>query len=186
MPSTYLSHFPAFVRAFGGQAFASQTVWRLGEFGAVALWFAPHAEPDGDAVVAEIRRSVAADQHVDCFAVLEQMDSVHPTFPHWYLPWFGVEGAQQGKGLGSELMRNCLGFVRPGPSARLPRVPQPAQHPVLRASRLRGHRGLASWGLPAGVLDAAIAAIVRPCLAARAIPSASGVDRLDPLAVDLS
>ena len=28
----YLSHFPAFLSAFGGNAFAQQTVWRLGTF----------------------------------------------------------------------------------------------------------------------------------------------------------
>lgn len=109
--STYLTHFPAFLRAFGGKAFASHTVWQLGEFGAVALWYAPHVEPDGDAVVAEITRSVSANLHADLFAVLEQMDAAHPTFPHWYLPWFGVDGGRQGQGLGSELLRNCLGFV---------------------------------------------------------------------------
>lgn len=109
--SSYQTHFPAFLRAFGGKAFVSHTVWRLGEFGAVALWYAPHVEPDGDAVVAEITQSVNANQHADVFAVLELMDSAHPTFPHWYLPWFGVDGAQQGRGLGSELMRHCLGFV---------------------------------------------------------------------------
>jgi len=109
--SGYLIHFPAFLRAFGGKAFTSHTVWRLGEFDAVALWFPPNVEPDGDAVIAEVTQSVATDQQVDLFAVLEQMAGAHPTFPHWYLPWFGVEGAQQGKGLGSELMRNCLGFV---------------------------------------------------------------------------
>lgn len=109
--TSYLTHFPAFLRAFGGKAFTSRTVWQLGDFGAVALWFPPRVEPDGDAVVAEIERSVAADLHADLFAVLEQMDSAHPTFPHWYLPWFGVDGARQGKGLGGELMRNCLGLV---------------------------------------------------------------------------
>lgn len=107
----YLTDFPAFLRAFGGKAFASHTVWRLGEIGAVALWYGPHVEPDGDAVVAEITRSVANDRHEDVFAVLDQMETAHPTYPHWYLPWFGVEGAQQGKGLGGELMRNCLAFV---------------------------------------------------------------------------
>jgi ribosomal protein S18 acetylase RimI-like enzyme len=68
-------------------------------------------EPDGDAVLAEVAQSVSAQQHADLFAVLEQMDTGHPTFPHWYLPWFGVEGARQGRGTGSELLRNCLGFV---------------------------------------------------------------------------
>jgi ribosomal protein S18 acetylase RimI-like enzyme len=109
--SGYLKHFPAFLRAFGGKAFASGTVWRLGDFAAVALWFPPHVEPDGESVVAEIRQSVAPNQHTDLLAVLEQMDAAHPRFPHWYLPWFGVDAAQQGKGLGSELMRNCLARV---------------------------------------------------------------------------
>jgi|SRR5215212_1219142 len=107
----YLTHFPAFLRAFGGKAFVAGTVWRLGEFRAVALWFPPQEEPDGDAVVAEIANSVAANQQSDLLAVIEQMGSAHPTYPHWYLPWFGVEGGQQGQGLGGELMRNCLGFV---------------------------------------------------------------------------
>src|ERR1700690_3992573 len=37
----YLTHFPEFVAAFGGQAFREETAWTLGEFSAVALWFAP-------------------------------------------------------------------------------------------------------------------------------------------------
>lgn len=83
----------------------------IGDFAAVALWFPPHTEPDGDAVVAEVNRSIAPNQHGDFFALLEQMDSAHPKYPHWYLPWFGVDAAQQNKGLGGELMRQCLAFV---------------------------------------------------------------------------
>ena len=107
----YLTHFPSFLVAFGGKAFAANTVWRLGEFSAVALWFPPHVEPDGDAVVAVMTESVAPEQHQDLLAVLGQMDGVHPRFPHWYLPWFGVDGGQQGKGLGGELMTQCLAIV---------------------------------------------------------------------------
>jgi GNAT superfamily N-acetyltransferase len=107
----YLKSFPAFLRAFGGKAFTSHTVWRLGDFEAVALWFPPNVEPDGDAVMAEVNRSVAQDHLEDLIPVLEQMDDGHPTFPHWYLPWFGVEGARQGRGVGSELLGNCLAFV---------------------------------------------------------------------------
>lgn len=109
--TSYLARFQAFLRALGGKAFTSHTVWRLGDFEAVALWFPPHVEPDGDAVIAEVTQSVTQGQHKDLFAVLEQMDAGHPTFPHWYLPWFGVESARQGKGIGGELMRNCLGVV---------------------------------------------------------------------------
>ncbi len=109
--SSYLTRFPAFLQAFGGKSFTSRTVWKLGDFDAVALWFPPHVEPDGDAVLAEVTHGVASDLHMDLFAVLGQMDAAHPKFPHWYLPWFGVDGAWQGKGIGSELMRNCLAFV---------------------------------------------------------------------------
>jgi GNAT superfamily N-acetyltransferase len=108
--SAYLAHFPAFLMAFGGKAFDAGTVWRLGAFTAVALWFPPHLEPD-DAVLGVIEATVPADQHQDVFAVLGQMEVAHPTYPHWYLPWFGVESSQQGFGLGSELMRQCLDTV---------------------------------------------------------------------------
>jgi rhodanese-related sulfurtransferase len=47
----YRRHFPAFIAAFGGAAFRDRTVWRLGDFAAVAFWFGPEQEPDGDAVV---------------------------------------------------------------------------------------------------------------------------------------
>lgn len=107
----YLMHFPSFLVAFGGKAFVANTAWRLGEFSAVALWFPPHLEPDGDAVVAVLTETVAPEQHEDLLAVLGQMDGVHPRFPHWYLPWFGVDGGQQGKGLGGVLMKQCLAIV---------------------------------------------------------------------------
>ncbi len=45
------------------------------------------------------------------FAVLGQMDTAHPGYPHWYLPWFAVDIALQGRGLGSQLMEPCLQVV---------------------------------------------------------------------------
>jgi hypothetical protein len=36
------------------------------------------------------------------------MDAAHPTYPHWYLPWFGVDSVKQGKGTGGKLMERCL------------------------------------------------------------------------------
>jgi hypothetical protein len=84
--SQYLTHFPAFVAAFGGKAVEQGTAWRLGEHAAVALWFAPGTEPDGGAVATVLADSVATTLHSDMFAVLEQMDAAHPRHPHWYLP----------------------------------------------------------------------------------------------------
>jgi ribosomal protein S18 acetylase RimI-like enzyme len=54
---------------------------------------------------------VAADKHEDLFSILKQMEAVHPTYPHWYLPWFGVDPALQGQGVGSALMTQCLAIV---------------------------------------------------------------------------
>jgi ribosomal protein S18 acetylase RimI-like enzyme len=107
----YLSHFPTFLAAFGGRAFAEKTVWRLGAYSGVALWLPPNVDVDGDAIVSVITETVAREKHADTFAVLEQMGEVHPKFPHWYLPWFGVDAALQGRGLGSELMRRCLSII---------------------------------------------------------------------------
>jgi ribosomal protein S18 acetylase RimI-like enzyme len=104
----YLKCFPQFLAAFGGRAFDKQTVWRLGEYSAVALWLPPGAEPDGDAIGEVLSETVSSDKHGDTFAVLEQMDAAHPTYPHWYLPWFGVEAALQGQRIGSKLMEGCL------------------------------------------------------------------------------
>ncbi len=107
----YLTHFPDFIQAFGGRAFQEQTVWQLGASAAVALWLPPGAEPDGDAIATLLAETVSPDLHEDTFAVLEQMDAAHPTSPHWYLPWFGVDAALQGRGLGGRLMEHCLGVV---------------------------------------------------------------------------
>ncbi len=107
----YRLHFPAFVAAFGGDAFRDQTVWRLGGFDVVAFWFRPGREPDGDAVVRVLMDTTAEHLHADSFATLEQMAEGHPDGQHWYLPWFGVNRALQGQRLGTQLMRHCLEIV---------------------------------------------------------------------------
>ena len=107
----YLTHFPAFAAAFGGEAFAQQTVWGLSDFSAVAVWFQPGAEPDAGKIVAVLSETVSPEKHDDTFAVLEQMDAAHPTYPHWYLPWLGVEPGAQGQGAGGRLLRHCLNIV---------------------------------------------------------------------------
>ncbi len=40
-PSPYLLHYPNFVRAFGGQAFAHQSAYYLEGYAGAALWFPP-------------------------------------------------------------------------------------------------------------------------------------------------
>jgi GNAT superfamily N-acetyltransferase len=110
-PLQYLTDFATFVAAFGGAGFASGTVFRLGDFAAVAIWIPPGAEPDGASIVAALSQSVPSEKQADAFAVLEQMDAAHPKDPHWYLPWLGVDSGRQGTGLGAALLRHGLARV---------------------------------------------------------------------------
>jgi GNAT superfamily N-acetyltransferase len=109
--SRYLGHFPAALQAFGGVAFGHGGVWRLGDFAAVALWLPPGVEPGGEATVALFEATVDAHTFDDLLGVFGQMEEAHPVMPHWYLPWFGVDCALQGQGLGSRLMTPCLEIV---------------------------------------------------------------------------
>jgi ribosomal protein S18 acetylase RimI-like enzyme len=108
---SYDEHFPKFLEAFGGGAFAAGTVWGLADLSAVALWLPPGVEADGDAIVSVLRASVAPNKQADAFAVIDQMADAHPTYPHWYLPWLGVNQACRGIGLGTQLLSACLEFV---------------------------------------------------------------------------
>jgi GNAT superfamily N-acetyltransferase len=107
----YGSHFPEFVDAFGGKAFERGTAWGLEGNSAVALWLGPQVEPDADSVAKILSESVAPAKHEELFSVLGQMGEVHPTAPHWYLPWLGVQAGHQGQGLGGVLLRQCLTIV---------------------------------------------------------------------------
>ena len=107
-PQQYLTEFPRFLAAFGGPAFAQRTVWQAEDFAAVALWLAPGSEPDAARIVNVLSDGVSDEQHVDTFDVLEQMGAAHPRYPHWYLPWLGVDPGAQGQGLGSRLLEECL------------------------------------------------------------------------------
>jgi ribosomal protein S18 acetylase RimI-like enzyme len=107
----YTTHFAELVVAMGGSAFETETAWQLGDSSAVALWFAPGVEADGDRIVGVLTETTAPEKHDDTMVVLEAMDAAHPRFPHWYLPWFGVDATAQGRGVGSQLMTKCLEVV---------------------------------------------------------------------------
>ena len=44
-------------------------------------------------------------------ATMDQVESVHPHAPHWYLQTIGTDPAAQGKGFGGRLMRRRLALV---------------------------------------------------------------------------
>ena len=57
---------------------------------AVALWLAPGIEADEETVLAVIGESLDDQALEDIGGVFEQMDEIHPTDDHWYLPLIGV------------------------------------------------------------------------------------------------
>ena len=109
--SEYLSDFGRFIEAFAGRAFDGGTAWAVDGLAAVALWLPPGTDPDGEAIARVLTETVATAKHADTFAVLEQMEAAHPTYPHWYLALLGVDPSRQGLGLGSHLLETGLRTV---------------------------------------------------------------------------
>lgn len=107
-PHQYLAHAPDLIRAFAGKAFSHGSAYYLSGHLGAALWLPPGVQPDEDALVPLIQRTVSESRRADLFAVLERMGSWHPEEPHWYLPLIGVEPLHQGRGYGSALMRHAL------------------------------------------------------------------------------
>jgi GNAT superfamily N-acetyltransferase len=107
----YAERFPRFVAAFGGGAFDHDTGWQADDFAGVALWFPPETGPDGDELVTVLMETTHSSRHSDTMVALEQMDAAHPRFPHWYLPWLGVDADSQGAGLGGALLAESLKAV---------------------------------------------------------------------------
>lgn len=107
-PHQYLTSFPALVRAFGEKAFEHGSAHEAAGFAAAALWLPPGVEADEAALGQVIQSTVDAERVPGVFEVLGQLRRYHPTEPHWYLPFIGVDVPRQGRGLGSALLRHAL------------------------------------------------------------------------------
>jgi ribosomal protein S18 acetylase RimI-like enzyme len=107
-PHQYLTHFPSFVQAFGGQAFTHGSAYYIDGYAGAALWLPPEVHPDEEVLIPLLQRTVPEPILKDDFAVFEAMRSYHPSEPHWYLPLIGVDPSQQGKGYGAALMQHAL------------------------------------------------------------------------------
>lgn len=104
----FLRHFPSFVRAFGGKAFAHESAYYIDGYVGAALLLPPNVHPDEDKLISLVQRTVSEQVQKDFFQVFEQMGRYHPSEAHWYLPLMGVDPSKQGKGLGSALLQHML------------------------------------------------------------------------------
>lgn len=107
-PQRYLLHFPGFIRAMGGAAFADGTAWQADDHAGAALWLRPNVHPDEAAMGALIETTVPPERQGEIGAMVEQMAQYHPTEPHWYLPLIGVDPAHQRRGCGAALLQAAL------------------------------------------------------------------------------
>ncbi|HEY1248304.1 MAG TPA: GNAT family N-acetyltransferase [Nitrososphaera sp.] len=107
-PQQFHMHFPSFVKAFGGRAFAHKSAYYVDGYSGAALWLPPNVNPDEDSLITLVKRTVYDQIQKDFFSVFEQMGRYHPSEPHWYLPLMGVDPSQQGKGVGSALLQHTL------------------------------------------------------------------------------
>jgi ribosomal protein S18 acetylase RimI-like enzyme len=107
-PQQYLVHFPNFVKALGGNAFAHGAAYYVDGYVGAALWLPPEVGPDDDAVLTLLQSTGSASARKDVIPLFEQMGRYHPTEPHWYLPFIGIDPSQQGKGYGAALMKHAL------------------------------------------------------------------------------
>jgi ribosomal protein S18 acetylase RimI-like enzyme len=107
-PHQYLLHLPSFVRAFAGKAFEHKSAHYVDGYLGAALWLPPDVRPDEDALVALLQRTIPEENQQEIFAFIEQMDSSHPSEPHWYLPMIGVDPAHRHRGYGSALLEHAL------------------------------------------------------------------------------
>jgi GNAT superfamily N-acetyltransferase len=104
----YVTYWPRFAEAFGGQAFDDGTAYGLEDCLAVALWMRPGVGPDEDAAWRVMSESLDDQILEDVGGLFEQMDELHPTTDVWYLPLIGVDAVAQGRGLGSTLLQYAL------------------------------------------------------------------------------
>ena len=110
-PDQYATYWPRFAEVFGGRAFDHGTAYGLDDCLAVALWLPPGVGPDEEAFLALLAESTDEQILHDLDGFLEQMDQLHPSADHWYLPLTGVDANAQGRGLGSRLLRHGLAIV---------------------------------------------------------------------------
>ncbi|MEL6237908.1 MAG: GNAT family N-acetyltransferase [Pseudomonadota bacterium] len=107
----YLSHFPHFSGAFGGNSFECGTVFETDCKGAAAMWLPPGETSHGDIMEEILGATIAEDRMEEIGAFFGKMDEFHPHEDHYYLAIIAADPAKTGRGLGAALMKHALAVV---------------------------------------------------------------------------
>ena len=107
----YVAFYPEAAVLLGEGAFAAGTADVSSDGSGAALWVPPGTPDDPDAAADLMLRSIDPARHAEMFGFLGTMAEHHPTRPHWYLPFIGVDPHHQGHGIGSALLRSALDRV---------------------------------------------------------------------------
>ena len=103
----YLNGMRIVFDAFATEAVAAGGAWLCEDIGGGALWMPPGRKPSEESF-AQTASYVEPTRMENFFQLLDKMDAAHPTEPHWYLGFIGVDVARQGEGLGSAMLKASL------------------------------------------------------------------------------
>lgn len=105
----YLSDFPRFLEAFGGNAFPNDQAYFVGDHDGAALWLPPGVHVDEEKAIETMTTTVDQAVLEQAAGLLEKLDDYHPhDEPCWYLAVLGIDINKQGRGLGALLMKDVL------------------------------------------------------------------------------
>jgi GNAT superfamily N-acetyltransferase len=107
-PLQFIRIFMPLVTLFGGKSFDHGTACVIGDFAAVAQWLPPGVQPDDGPISELFERNMSEPKLGQVLFLFEQMAGFHPNEPHWYIPLIGVDPVFQGRGYGTQLMRQGL------------------------------------------------------------------------------
>jgi hypothetical protein len=135
-PRDYLTYFPQFTSAFGGEAFDHGTAHTVADFSARALWLPPGVQLDEAALASLMERSFGPKRLQVAATMMGRMQSYHGSGAPL------VSAADRGRPRETEAWirlgtpKPRAGAHRSGATSRLSGLDEPAQHPSLPVTQV--------------------------------------------------